>query len=128
MIANRWLHLRHPDGFSEAMFECFRAGCALWNTHVQVSIREWEHLGRPDGAARYVCLAPELSSDRRVASLPLAADSTVGSRARYEDAASYLLRQFFPLEFMLALEEGLTEDLGDGHRTNWRRPLNSPKH
>ena len=122
--ANRWLHLRHPDGFDDDMFECFVAGCALWDAYVQTSLRERTRLGRPDGPASYVCLPPTRSDDRTVVTLPLAANSTVGSRASYEDAGSYLLREFFPLAFHLGLEEGLTEDLGDGHgaSTNWRRP------
>jgi hypothetical protein len=124
MLANRWLHLRHPDGFSSEMFDCFRSGCALWLAYVQVSIQERERLGNDDGSPRYAALPPELSADRLVASLPLAAHSTLGSRARYENMAAYLLREFFPLDFSQRLEEGLTEDLGDGRgaQTSWRTP------
>ena len=111
MKANRWLHLRHPDGFSPEMFERFRSSCALWEAYVSVSIREWQRLGAPDGDPRYTCLDPELSSDRQVATLPLAAVSTLGSRARYEDSASHLLRTFLPLDFHLAVEEGHSPDV-----------------
>jgi len=125
MEPTRWLRLRHPSGFSDEMFECFRAGCSLWDSYVQTSIRERSRLGARDGAPHYVCLDPELSTDRLVASLPLAAQSTIGSRAHYEDSASYLLREFFTFEFTRELEEGLTEDIGDGRglQTNWRSPM-----
>lgn len=122
--ANRWLHLRHPDGFSPEMFERFRAGCALWEAFVCTSVREWERLGAPDGAVKYACLPPELSLDRKVATCPLVATSTIGSRAKYENAGSYLLRAFLPPSFHTGLEEGLTEDIGDGRgpQTSWRTP------
>jgi len=122
MEANRWLRLRHPEGFSVEMFDCFRSGCALWLAYVNVSIQERERLQINDGAPQYTAFPPELSDDRLVASLPLAAHSTLGSRARYEDLASYLLRDFFPFVFSERLEEGLTEDIGRGFQTNWRTP------
>lgn len=124
MLANRWLHLRHPDGFSAEIFDCFRSGCALWLAYVEISIQERERLGNNDGAPRYTALPPELSADRLVASLPLAGHSTLGSRAKYENIASYLLREFFPFGFSQRLEEGLTEDIGDGrgYQTSWRNP------
>lgn len=124
MQANRWLRLRHPEGFSVEMFDCFRSGCELWLAYVQVSIRERERLGINEGAPQYTASPPELSADRLVASLPLAGHSTLGSRSRYEDGASYLLREFFPFDFAQRLEEGLTEDAGDGrgYQTSWRSP------
>jgi hypothetical protein len=125
MEATRWLRLRHPKGFSPEMFERFRSGCVLWDAYVQTSIRERERLGATDGAPCYVCFSPELSPDRRVASLPVGGHQTLGSRARFENGASYLLREFFPFEFGKDLEEGLTEDLGGGQglQTSWRRPV-----
>jgi hypothetical protein len=106
------------------MFECFRSGCALWVAYVEISIQERERLGNNDGAPRYTSRPPELSADRLVASLPLGGQSTLGSRAKYENIASYLLREFFPFDFSQGLEEGLTEDIGDGrgYRTSWRSP------
>jgi hypothetical protein len=120
----RYLRLRHPDGFSPEMFDRFRSGCALWDAYVQVALREWSRLGGRDGAPTYTCLPPELSPDRRVASLPIAGQSTLGSRVKYENCASYLLREFLPFDFLPQLEEGLTEDMGGGRgmQTNWRRP------
>lgn len=124
MQATRWLRLRHPDGFSDEMFERFHSGCALWDAYVQTSVREWQRLGAPDGAPHYTCLEPKRSADRKVVTLPLAGSSTLGSRAKYGNAGSYLLRSFLPLDFHLGVEEGLTEDLGDGRgaQTYWRKP------
>jgi hypothetical protein len=130
MEPDRWLHLRHAEGFSPEMFERFRSGCVLWDAYVQANIRERERLGTNDGTPRYVCFPPELSPDRRVASLPVAGHQTLGSRARFENGASYLLREFFPFEFGKGLEEGLTEDLGDGRgpQTSWRTPVEFLSH
>jgi hypothetical protein len=124
MEPDRWLRLRHPEGFSAEMFDCFRSGCTLWLAYVQVRMRERERLQINEGAPQYTAFAPELSADGLVASLPLAGRSTLGSRARYENFASYLLREFFPFDFSQRLEEGLTEDVGDGrgYQTSWRSP------
>lgn len=123
MKPNRCLHLRHPEGFSDTMFERFEAGCELWDVFVQQSLSRWARFGSPFGDASYVCLPAELSDDRRVATLPLVSHSTLGSRARFEDAGAALLREFLPFEFALRLEEGLTEDIGDGRGmvTSWRK-------
>ena len=68
---------------------------------------------------------PELSAHRRIATLPLGGECTVGSRACFEDGCSRLLWQFYPLEFLVPLEEGVTEGLdpAQGPRTNWRPAL-----
>lgn len=118
--ATRWLHLRHPSGFSDDDFERFRSGCALWEAYVRTSIAEHARLGDDEGDPVYVCLPPTRSADRTVVTLPLAGRSTLGSRAEYEDWGAFLLAHFLPLRLRRHLEEGLTEDIGGGAQTFWR--------
>ena len=124
MMARRVLHLRHPDGFSEEMYLRFLAGCRLFQAHVSITLSEWERIANA-GAERvvgeYAFGPPTLSPDRRVASLPIEGEATLGSRAAFENCSSYLLGAFLPPEFKQHLEEGLTEPAVDG-RTYWRTP------
>jgi hypothetical protein len=126
--ANRWLHVRHPRGFTPEQFDCFKAHCRVWQAYVEAVLREWEHF-RDYPAPRYEFFEPTLSADRRVATLPVGGEWVLGTRAEFENAGSRLLWERFPLEFQLELEEGITEpDFADATRsiTNWRRPLGSP--
>jgi hypothetical protein len=122
----RVLHLRHPDGFSSEMFERFRAGCRLFQAHVQTTLSEWERFpaaGDERIAGDYRFLPPELSSDGLVASLPIEGQWTLGSRAELENGAAYLLLAFFSPEFKQRLQEGLTESVTGQMSTSWREPL-----
>jgi hypothetical protein len=123
-MAHRVLHIRHPDGLSEEMYLRFLAGCRLFEAYVKAVLSEWGRL--PDAGpervvGEYIFGAPRLSADRGVASLPIDGEGTLGSRAAFENASSYLLSAFFPSEFKQLVEEGLTESTGDG-RTYWRQP------
>lgn len=123
---NRWLHLRHPDGFSEQDFVQFQAHCRIWRAYTQAVLAEWTVLEpKHANVPRYVFFEPTLSEDRRVATLPVGGAWTLGSRLTFENAASHLLSDFFPLQFKLNLEEGLTEtiDASKGPTTHWRRIL-----
>ena len=123
LIPNRFLHLRHPEGFSDDQFRKFRAGCRVWEAYMRAVLQE----GILNcGEVEYHCLPPSLSTDRTIASLPLAGKWTIGSRHHFEDMGSYLLREFLRTEFDDRLEEGLTEaSFADSQmfETNWRPPF-----
>jgi hypothetical protein len=122
MAADRWLHLRSSAPWSAEMFDRFRSGCRLWQAHVQAVCRE---PCADLGAADYEFFEPVLSGDRLVATLPVGGPWTLGSRSKFENIASYLLREFLPHEFCRDLEEGLTEpDASDPTKnsTSWRKP------
>ncbi|ACY14218.1 hypothetical protein [Haliangium ochraceum] len=121
---NRWLHLRHPRGFDDAHFAIFRAHCEIWKAHCVATLKQWRHLPLMSGEAPgYLYFDPTLSSDRRIASLPIGGDYTAGSRATFENASSKLLWQYFLLDFQLELEEGLSEMRDSEVVTTWRRVL-----
>lgn len=123
---NRWLHLRHPRGFTDERFEQFCAHCRTWIAYVRELLTNWSLLGPGRGLApAYQFFEPELSQDRLTATLPLGGEQNLGSRALIEDGCSRLLWQFFPLDFIVDLEEGLTETLDRtaGPQTHWRRVL-----
>jgi hypothetical protein len=124
-MPKRFLHLRHPQGFSSERMQEFRAGCRLFQIHVDTVLAEWRALpGRAEAVlGTYAFGEPSLSADTRVASLPLDGESTLGSRTEFESCSSYLLSQFLPAAFCEELESGLEEDLtGSGERiTYWRR-------
>jgi hypothetical protein len=105
---NRWLRLRHPEGFSDDMFARFRAGARVWAAYVAAVLAE-EY--RP-GDVQYQVFEPEISADRTVVSLPIGGTQTLGSRSDFEDVHAYLLSRFMPLEFRRDLEEGITEPDG----------------
>lgn len=121
---DRWLHLRHPEGFSDAQLALFQAHCRIWRAYTEAVLAEWATLEPGGGPApRYVFFEPTREGD--TVTLPVGGEQTLASRAMFEDAASHLLSDFFPLRFRLGLEEGLTETLDRtrGPRTSWRRVL-----
>jgi hypothetical protein len=121
---DRWLHLRHPSGFSAEQFALFVAHAAIFRAYAEALLQNWQSLpfnaGHP--SVSYVFFPPTLSTDRLVASLPLGGARTLGTRARIENLSSYMLWQFFQPEFLKDLEEGVTEtiDSSAGPCTNWR--------
>jgi len=120
-VPNRWLHLRHPDGFSDPMVERFAAQARIWQAYVAAVLAEWPTLEpRHRTVPSYVFFPPTRTADR--VTLPVGGDYTVGSRAMFEDGASHLLSDHFPLAFRLGLDEGLTEttDAAKGPVTHWR--------
>lgn len=36
--------MRHPEGFTDELFECFRASCHIWRTYVETTLTVWEYL------------------------------------------------------------------------------------
>ena len=124
MDPNRWLHLRHSSGFSEPEFERFEAHCRVFEAYVSTLLKNWREIGAGNyDAPRYEFGAPELSADRKIATLPVGGTSTVGSRDVIENMSSQFLWRFFPVAFRRDLDEGITEDIGSGRgfETNWRK-------
>ena len=122
MKPNRWLHLRHPSGFNDNDFARFAAHCRVFETYVKVLFAEWRALGAGNyEPPAYEFGEPELAADRLVATLPLGGTSTLGSRAIIENMSSQFLWRFFSPQFRQQLEEGITEDTGNGLHTNWRK-------
>ncbi len=124
----RYLRFRHPAGFSEARLGHFIAHYRCWRAYVEALIENWEDLPLTGGAPApsYRIGEPRLAEDRRVISVELGGPWSVASRALIEDGLSGLLWRFFPLDFVLELEEGLAEPRRDGE-TSWRRALRSPE-
>jgi hypothetical protein len=125
MAPNRWLHLRHPKGFTEEQWAQFLAHHRLWRAHVDALLADWPLLGGNGSAApQYEFFAPTLSPDRCTVTIPIGGDWSVGSRFMIENSCSRYLWEYFPVTFMLGLEEGLTEPVLDNPETlreNWRR-------
>jgi hypothetical protein len=121
---NRWLRLRRPGGFSDADFQLFEVQARLLVAYATELLAEWTALGKGAPPA-YEFFPAVLSDDRTVASLPIGGANSLGSRAEIENGASWMLWQFFSREFMVGVEEGLTESLGGSGATpttTWRRP------
>ena len=132
MSYKRWLHLRHPDGFSPERFEQFHAHCHVMQAYVKSLLANWNKLGAgTQPPPHYIFYEPELSEDRKIATLPLGGEWTIGSRAIIEDGCSKLLWRFMPISFTIDLEEGLTEYMPENLNapeklhlsTHWRKAL-----
>lgn len=123
---NRWLHLRHPDGFSDEMFAMFESHCRIWRAYAEAVLAEWGTI-EPTHAEtpRYVFFDPIREDDGKTVTLPVGGHYTLASRVTLENAGSHLLSDFFPIRFKLGLEEGLTETTNRaiGPGTNWRRVM-----
>ena len=123
---NRWLHLRHLAGFNEERFAEFEAHCRIFEAYVQMALSNAQHLSNlkrsiGDSAPQYIFFQPKLSDDRKVATLPIGGNNTLGTRAMFENGLSWMLWYHMPNEFKKDLEEGITEDFGSGEHTNWRK-------
>jgi hypothetical protein len=79
MPPNRWLHLRRREGFTPEAFERFRAHCRVVRAYVEAVLENWSHF-ESYPAPRYEFYEPELSADRRIATLPLGGEQTLGTR------------------------------------------------
>lgn len=121
MAPNRWLHVRHPDGFSAAQFDRFRASCRVFRAYVETALTEWVAL-EGDAGPRYEFYEPELSADRTVATLPLGGAGTLKTRHDFEDLRSVMLWEWFPASFIAKIEEGITESVTGTRTTTWRKP------
>ena len=119
-MPKRQLHLKHPEGFDDDMFARFEAGCRIWTAYVHAVLAEDLH---NLGTVEYIVMPPTLSADRTVATLSISGAWTIGARAHFEDGASFMLREFLPIHFVINAHEGLTEDRGDGPQTSWRKAL-----
>ena len=122
MAANRWIHLRSRQPWPPELFSRFQCGCRLWQAYVEAFLREdasQDSIGTPT----YEFFPPTLSADGLTATLPIGGAQTLGSRHKFENIASYLLREFLPLDFRTQLEEGLTEPgllHPEATATSWR--------
>ncbi len=124
-VADRWLHLRDPEGFDDVGFRQFESGCRLWLVFARACIAEKLRLDGPPtrrGSVQpdYHTLPPTLSPDRRVATLPVYGEWNLGSRADFENASAHLLGHFMPFDVRLRMQQGFTEDIGEGPTTSWR--------
>src|SRR5688572_1170777 len=100
---NRWLHLRHPDGFDDSRFAVFAAQCRVWQAHVNAVLAEGEVLlERPPPTIEH--FAPERSAERTVVTLPVGGEFDHATR-RIELGRAYLLWEWFPPDFCEGLEE-----------------------
>jgi hypothetical protein len=121
---DRWMHLRSPAPFTDEQFQQFQAHCHVFQGFVDAACASWTqlsstHEGNPPA---YEFFEPELSEDRRTATLPLGGYQTLGSRHAFEDTSSRMLWRWFPLDFFKSLEEGPTERNHAGElETSWRR-------
>jgi hypothetical protein len=122
MSDERWMHLRHPDGFDDQRFALFAAHCAIFQAYAQALLANWTVLFPARGPApSYRFGEPARSEDRRVVTLPIAGPWTLGSRSYIENLSSWMLWSQFPLDFLKDLEEGLTETIDEsGPQTSWR--------
>jgi hypothetical protein len=118
---NRWLHLRLPRPWSPAEQEMFRTQASLFERHVEATLALWPELGHGYAAPGYVFFPTEISADGMVLTLPLGGDWTLGSRTLFENRASRLLWEHFPIEVQTLLEEGLTEEHDGAVDTHWRQ-------
>ena len=125
---NRWLHLRHPNGFDDERFAEFEAHCKMFEAYIQTALSNAHHLsglkssiGEPPPT--YIFFQPELSDDQKVATLPIGGNNTLGTRANFENGLSWMLSFYMPMDFKEDLEEGITENFGIGESTNWRKPV-----
>jgi hypothetical protein len=117
---NRWLHVRLPRPLSEAEWTIFEAQARIFARYVAGTLGEWTALGHDYDPPAYVFFAPELSADRTVATLPIGGGWSVGTRALFENGASFLLWQHFPHELQMEIEEGLSEPHDGVVETAWR--------
>lgn len=126
-MPDRWLHLRHPEGFDQARFDAFCAFCRIWTKFVEATLEERKYiLGLERGDVEYIFFDPILSADRKVASLPIGGTNTLGSRSHFENQHWRRAWENFPYPFLSDAQEGITEDIGHGPQTNWR-PCLAPK-
>src|SRR5258705_7748212 len=118
---DRWLPLRLPRPFSDVEVEMFRAHTAVFRAYVEASLAAWRDFGFGHDAPTYVFYPPEISADRRVATLPIGGTWTLTSRALFETGAAYLLWQHFPFDLQAVAQEGLSEE-HDGARETHSPP------
>lgn len=117
---DRWLHVRLPRPLTDAEWELFCAETRVFRAYVEATLAVWPSLGFGHEAPAYRFFAPELSTDRTVATLPLGGAWTLASRALFESGAAYMLWERFPAETQALVEEGLTEEHDGTPETHWR--------
>lgn len=118
---NRWLHVRLPRPLSEAEWAMFQAQVRVFERYVTSTLADWAALGHDYAPPAYVFFPPELSEDRTVATLPLGGDWSLGTRALFENGATFMLWQHYPHELQMEIEEGLSEPHEGAIATEWRR-------
>ena len=129
MAANRWFHLRHPEGFDDTFFQTFRAECRIWRAYIEAVLEGWDYLspGR-SGIPKPVYEFGEamLEEDGKVVTFSIGGEVSYGALKFFEDEFPQQLYMDFPLWFRLDLEFGRRDLLGWSPVTRWW-PLIDPE-
>jgi len=124
---NVWLRLRHADGFTNEVFDYFKAACRMYQVRIESFIVNWESLATTRGTSKPTArfFPAELAEDRSTASLPILVEGgTLGFRSLLHDTAKDLYA-FLPVGFMIGVEAGVTEpsfEEDGGWRSDWWNP------
>ena len=101
---NRWLRLKHSDGFDQVLFDKFVDHCHLFQLYVEALINSTTNLPNIENV-NYIFFDPELSQDKKIASLPIGGERNIGSRSIIENELSWMLWRYMPVDFKNNLEE-----------------------
>ncbi len=117
-MANRQLHIRHPSGFSDEVFDVFCASAEVFVAHAEALLRVFRRLptNRDHPQTAYLFGSPSLSQDRRTASISITGEWTIATRSAIEIGLAHLLWVHLPIEVLDGLEQGRTEN---GEATWW---------
>jgi hypothetical protein len=117
MQPNRWFYIRHPNGFSPKMFECFKAQCRIWRAHVEAIRDNWEYIdilsSNEKSEQGYIFFEPQLSEDGQVVKLGLGGEPSYSELLTFEDNFPEDLYKYFPIDFQLDLELGRPSSPGE---------------
>ena len=117
-----WFRVRHDAPFSEEAYAAFSAGCAIFQARIEATLENWEQIPSLAKVTKpeIIFFQPELSSDRRVMSLPIRVEGqTIGSRSLLQTAAAAELHIHLPPPVLLEVEIGVSEP-GIDSRSQWR--------
>lgn len=106
---NRWLFLRHPEGFDDQMLETFRASCKVWQAKIEAILEGWDHLSPYHKMLKpsYEFFPIEVDDEGKIVRLPLGGNLSYGAAKTFEDAFPSELFEFFPMWFQLDLDWGM---------------------
>lgn len=122
-MQERQLHVRQPAGFDDATFDVFCASADIFMAHANALLQVWHRLpGKAgDPVVTYSFERPVLNADRTIASLTIAGEQTLGTRASIEIGSAHLLWMHFPIQALEGMDQGRTEH----GKTEWW-PLHQP--
>lgn len=123
-MAIRQLHIRHPSGFSDDVFDVFCASSEVFVAHAEALLRIFRRLphNRDHPQTIYEFGSPLLSHDRRMASITISGESTLATRSSIEIGLAHLLWVHLPIGVLDGLEQGRTEN----GETFWWPPHQPP--